>query len=55
MKKRLIALIFPVIALILELLPSGAVLIFKTPHESLRRTFSYFSLTPTDTLTSVRL
>jgi len=46
MKKRLISLILPIIALVLEILPSGAVLNFATPHETYRRTFSYFSLTP---------
>ena len=39
-------LIFPVVALILEILPYGAVLIFATPEETFRKTYSYFSLTP---------
>lgn len=47
MKKRLTAVILPLIAIVLELLPWGAVLIFApSPGERLRETASYFSLTP---------
>lgn len=45
--KKYLLFPFPLLALLLELLPSGAVLIFAPgPDERLRRTFSYFSLTP---------
>lgn len=44
--KKFSLLPLPLLALVLELLPSGAVLIFAPgPEEHLRRTFSYFSLT----------
>lgn len=47
MKKRLLYLLLPVITLILELLPYGAVCNFANPEgESFRRTYSYFDLTP---------
>lgn len=47
MKKRFLYLILPVIAVILEVLPFGAVLNFANPEgEPFRQTFSYFSLTP---------
>ena len=47
MKKRLLYLILPVITLILETLPYGAVCNFANPDgEALRKTFSYFDLTP---------
>lgn len=47
MKKRLPYLIFPILALILELLPYGAVCIFAaSPTNTVKKTFSYFSLTP---------
>ena len=47
MKKRLLNLLFPVAALILELLPYGAVCNFANPEgESFRRTYSYFDMTP---------
>ena len=47
MKKRLLYLIFPIITLILEILPFGAVCNFSNPEgEPWRRTFSYFDLTP---------
>ena len=47
MKKRLLYLIFPIITLILEILPYGAVCNFANPEgEPWRRTFSYFDLTP---------
>jgi len=46
MKKRLLLLIFPVITLILELLPVSAVLKFANPEgEPWVRTYSYFDLT----------
>ena len=47
MKKRLQYLILPVITLILEILPYGAVCNFANPEgEAWRKTFSYFDLTP---------
>ena len=47
MKKRKIALIFATIALLLELLPYGAVCNFANPEgEPWRQTYSYFDLTP---------
>ena len=47
MKKRLLYLILPIITLILEILPYGAVCNFANPEgETWRRTFSYFDLTP---------
>lgn len=47
MKKRLLYLILPIITLILEILPYGAVCNFANPEgEPWRRTFSYFDLTP---------
>jgi len=47
MKKRLLVLIIPIITLILELLPYGAVCNFARPEgEPWRKTFSYFDLTP---------
>ena len=47
MKKRLLLIVLPVAALILELLPYGAVLNFANPSEDgtighIRETFSYF-------------
>ena len=46
-KKRLLYLIFPVITIILEILPYGAVCNFANPEgEPWRSTYSYFSLTP---------
>ena len=45
--KKFSLLICPLMILILELLPFGAVLNFANPEgESFRETFSYFSLTP---------
>ena len=45
--KKMPYLILPVITLILEILPCGAVLNFANPDgEPWRKTFSYFSLTP---------
>ena len=47
MKKRSLYLILPVITLILEILPYGAVCNFAAPEgEALRQTFSYFDPTP---------
>ena len=47
MKQRLRYLIFPVMTLILEILPYGAVCNFaSSPTERLRKTFSYFDMTP---------
>ena len=47
MKKRLSYLILPIITLILEILPYGAVCNFARPEgEPWRKTFSYFDLTP---------
>ena len=47
-KKWCLLFIFPLAALILELLPYGAVLRFARPDgaEPFRQTFSYFNLTP---------
>ena len=47
MKKRFVYLLLPIITLILEILPYGAVCIFATsPTETIRETFSYFDLIP---------
>ena len=47
MKKRIIYLILPIMTLILEILPYGAVCNFANPEgEPWRKTFSYFDLTP---------
>lgn len=47
MKKKLIMLFTTLIALVLEILPYGAVCNFANPEgESWRRTYSYFDLTP---------
>lgn len=47
MKKYKTTLLASVIAsIILEALPYGAVCNFATPEETIRQTFSYFSLTP---------
>lgn len=47
MKKRLPYLILPIVTLILEILPYGAVCNFANPEgEPWRQTFSYFDLTP---------
>lgn len=50
-QKRFVTLFLPIITLILELLPYGAVLNFAHPATDgtigrFRKTFSYFSLTP---------
>ncbi len=48
--KKIITAVLPVLMLIAEILPVGAVLIFKVPTETgtetLRMTYSYFDLTP---------
>ena len=47
MKKRFLYLILPIITLLLEALPYGAVCVFaSSPTERIRKTFSYFDLTP---------
>lgn len=47
MKKRLLYLILPIVTLILEILPYGAVCVFvPSPTERVKETFSYFDLTP---------
>ena len=47
MKKHKITLLASiVVSIILEALPYGAVCNFATPEETIRQTFSYFSLTP---------
>ena len=47
MKKRFLYLILPIITLILEILPYGAVCNFANPEGvPWRKTFSYFDLTP---------
>ena len=46
-KKRFLLLLLPLVTLILEILPYGAVCNFAvSPDETKRETFSYFSLTP---------
>lgn len=47
MKKRLLYLILPVVTLVLEILPYGAVCNFANPEGApWRKTFSYFDLLP---------
>lgn len=46
MKKSYLLMVLPVVAIILELLPIGAVCIFASPTETVRETYSYFSLVP---------
>ena len=47
MKKRIAVVLLPLAAIVLEMLPYGAVLYFApSPDERVRATFSYFSLTP---------
>ena len=47
MKKRFQYLLLPIITLILEILPYGAVCNFApSPTERIRKTFSYFDLIP---------
>ena len=44
--KKIFLILWPVLVLILEALPTGAVLCFAvSPSEKIRKTFSYFSLT----------
>ena len=46
-EKRLYYLVLPIITIILELLPFGAVCIFApSPTDRVKETFSYFDLTP---------
>ena len=45
-KTRISRLFILLLAIILEILPYGAVCIFATPEETFRKTFSYFSLVP---------
>ena len=45
--KKIRLLILPIIKIILQILPCGAVLVFApSPTERVRETFSYFNLTP---------
>ena len=45
--KKVCLVVLPVLTIVLELLPFGAVCIFATsPTERVKGTFSYFSLTP---------
>jgi len=45
--KKIRLLILPIITIILQALPCGAVLVFApSPTERVRETFSYFNLTP---------
>ena len=45
--KKIRLLILPIITIILQILPCGAVLVFApSPTERARETFSYFNLTP---------
>lgn len=44
--KKIILMITSVIAIILEILPFGAVCNFVDERNTIRKTFSYFSLTP---------
>ena len=47
MKKRFMYLVLPIITLILEILPYGAVCNFApSPTDRIRETYSYFSLVP---------
>jgi hypothetical protein len=47
MKRKLLYFILPIVALVLEILPYGAVCNFANPEgEPWRRTYSYFDLTP---------
>ncbi len=47
MKKKLLTLLFPLITLILEILPYGAICVFASgPNDTYKKTFSYFDLTP---------
>lgn len=44
--KRFLYVILPVLTLVLEALPYGAVCVFATPEQTIRKTYSYFSLLP---------
>lgn len=45
--KKIRLLILPIVTIILQILPCGAVLVFApSPTERVRETFSYFNLTP---------
>ena len=47
MRKRFLYLILPIITLVLEILPYGAVCVFApSPTERVKETFSYFDMTP---------
>ena len=48
MKNKLLLLVLPVVIILLEALPYGAVCNFAAPEksESIRKTYSYFDLTP---------
>lgn len=47
MKKRFLYLLLPIITIVLEILPYGAVCIFATsPTERIKETFSYFDMIP---------
>ena len=46
MKKRLLLLIAPIIAIILEILPYGVILRFADPEFTFIETYSYFSILP---------
>lgn len=46
MKKRLLYLLLPIITLVLEILPYGAVLVFSDGEQNYRETFAYFDFTP---------
>lgn len=47
MKKRFLYLMLPIVTLILEILPYGAVCLFGNPEgKPWRETFSYFDITP---------
>ncbi|MBE6917994.1 MAG: hypothetical protein E7470_08880 [Ruminococcaceae bacterium] len=47
MKKRFLYLLLPIVTLVLEILPYGAVCIFaSSPTERIRQTFSYFDPLP---------
>ena len=45
--KKIGFMLLPIVTIVLEILPSGAVLIFApSPTEAVRKTYSYFSLVP---------
>jgi hypothetical protein len=47
MNKKIVSFVFAFVAFILEILPFGAVCNFATPEgETIRKTYSYFSLVP---------